>query len=147
MRPTRMGFTIDIIPRPRWLVRNRIRQFVLSARHFRAILRMQVISGQEWRVYRDETLKKRRAGLVPAISGRSNMSRSIGITFAAAACALMAICTGVAARSNPIDLKGRDLAPGQGKARPAKTVYVCPECGQECDNRTFDAPGNCPTCG
>ena len=75
------------------------------------------------------------------------MSRSIGITFAAAACALMAICTGVAARSNPIDLKGRDLAPGQGKARPAKTVYVCPECGQECDNRTFDAPGNCPTCG
>lgn len=29
---------------------------------------------------------------------------------------------------------------------PAK-VYVCPECGQDCDKLTFDKPGNCSGCG
>lgn len=31
-------------------------------------------------------------------------------------------------------------------AAPAK-VYVCPACGCPDDNRTFDKPGNCPSCG
>src|SRR5437868_9780199 len=30
---------------------------------------------------------------------------------------------------------------------PSKHVFVCPECGQECDKLVFDKPGNCPGCG
>ena len=30
---------------------------------------------------------------------------------------------------------------------PSKHVFVCPECGQECDKLVFDKPGNCPSCG
>ena len=30
---------------------------------------------------------------------------------------------------------------------PSKHVFVCPECGQECDKLTFDKPGACPRCG
>ena len=30
---------------------------------------------------------------------------------------------------------------------PSKHVFVCPECGQECDKLIFDKPGNCPSCG
>lgn len=26
-------------------------------------------------------------------------------------------------------------------------VYVCPECGKDCDKQTFDKPGPCPGCG
>jgi putative intracellular protease/amidase len=32
------------------------------------------------------------------------------------------------------------------KTEPPK-VYVCRECGQDCDRLTFDKPGNCPKCG
>jgi transcriptional regulator GlxA family with amidase domain/DNA-directed RNA polymerase subunit RPC12/RpoP len=28
-----------------------------------------------------------------------------------------------------------------------KKVYVCPPCGLDCDQRTFDKPGVCPQCG
>src|SRR5438045_9548214 len=30
---------------------------------------------------------------------------------------------------------------------PSKRVFVCPECGQECDKLVFDKPGACPRCG
>ena len=30
---------------------------------------------------------------------------------------------------------------------PSKRVFVCPECGQDCDKLIFDKPGNCPSCG
>src|SRR6266446_40496 len=30
---------------------------------------------------------------------------------------------------------------------PSKRVFVCPECGQECDELVFGKPGNCPSCG
>ena len=30
---------------------------------------------------------------------------------------------------------------------PSKRVFVCPECGQECDKLIFDKPGTCPGCG
>src|SRR5437763_3844645 len=30
---------------------------------------------------------------------------------------------------------------------PSKHVFVCPECGQECDKLVFDKPGTCPGCG
>src|SRR2546421_12433384 len=30
---------------------------------------------------------------------------------------------------------------------PSKRVFVCPECGQECDKLVFDKPGTCPSCG
>ena len=34
-------------------------------------------------------------------------------------------------------------------AAPADSpkVYVCPECGKDCDKQTFDKPGACPGCG
>jgi predicted Zn-ribbon and HTH transcriptional regulator len=33
-------------------------------------------------------------------------------------------------------------------AQPAsKRVFICPECGQECDKLVFDKPGKCPGCG
>jgi putative intracellular protease/amidase len=34
-------------------------------------------------------------------------------------------------------------------AAPANSpkVYVCPECGKDCDKQTFDKPGACPGCG
>lgn len=38
---------------------------------------------------------------------------------------------------------GGDAAAAGGQAK----VYVCPECGQECDKLTFDKPGKCPGCG
>ena len=30
---------------------------------------------------------------------------------------------------------------------PSKRVFVCPECGQECDKLVFDKSGACPRCG
>jgi putative intracellular protease/amidase len=30
---------------------------------------------------------------------------------------------------------------------PSKRVFICPECGQECDKLVFDKPGKCPGCG
>jgi putative intracellular protease/amidase/DNA-directed RNA polymerase subunit RPC12/RpoP len=32
-------------------------------------------------------------------------------------------------------------------ASQGKKVYVCPPCGLDCDERTFDKPGVCPQCG
>src|SRR5258708_10115652 len=29
----------------------------------------------------------------------------------------------------------------------AKKHWLCPSCGQPCDNQVFDAPGVCPSCG
>ena len=51
---------------------------------------------------------------------------------------------------------GQTMSIGQAReasgAREAKrpisaATYVCPPCGLECDNRTFDKPGACPVCG
>src|ERR1700686_2501576 len=30
---------------------------------------------------------------------------------------------------------------------PSKRVFICPECGEECDKLVFDKPGKCPGCG
>jgi hypothetical protein len=32
-------------------------------------------------------------------------------------------------------------------ASSAASEYICPPCGQVCDNRVYDHPGVCPTCG
>ncbi|HEV3299451.1 MAG TPA: DJ-1/PfpI family protein [Planctomycetaceae bacterium] len=32
-------------------------------------------------------------------------------------------------------------------ASSSKKVYVCPPCGLDCDNKTFEKPGVCPDCG
>jgi putative intracellular protease/amidase/DNA-directed RNA polymerase subunit RPC12/RpoP len=42
-----------------------------------------------------------------------------------------------------------DLRAAEPRAQQAaaKNVYICPPCGQACDNLTFDKPGNCPQCG
>jgi putative intracellular protease/amidase len=45
------------------------------------------------------------------------------------ACAVIAAGPMSAATSEPINL------------------YMCPECGQDCDKLTFDKPGTCPKCG
>jgi transcriptional regulator GlxA family with amidase domain len=29
----------------------------------------------------------------------------------------------------------------------SKRVFICPECGQECDKLVFEKPGKCPNCG
>jgi putative intracellular protease/amidase len=34
-----------------------------------------------------------------------------------------------------------------GASPRSSKVYVCPDCGQDCDKLTFDKPGNCPACG
>src|ERR1043166_1097727 len=33
------------------------------------------------------------------------------------------------------------------KPTPPSRVFICPECGQECDKLVFDKPGACPGCG
>jgi DNA-directed RNA polymerase subunit RPC12/RpoP len=37
--------------------------------------------------------------------------------------------------------------PVKSWAREPGKEYVCPTCGQECDKRVFEEPGNCPACG
>src|SRR5713101_6801741 len=40
------------------------------------------------------------------------------------------------------------FAAGEVRAEAkAKKHWVCPACGQPCDNQVFDAPGVCPSCG
>jgi len=37
--------------------------------------------------------------------------------------------------------------PAQGGAEEIRKQYVCPACGQACDEKLFDEPGACPACG
>ena len=39
------------------------------------------------------------------------------------------------------------LAVTDTAAPPARRIFICPDCGQECDKLVFDKPGSCPGCG
>lgn len=65
----------------------------------------------------------------------------------ASICALGVSGPKPASPSNPVVPRRLDPAPAQTKTHPAKKVYVCPSCGQDCDNLVLHAPGRCPNCG
>src|SRR5205823_15098738 len=39
------------------------------------------------------------------------------------------------------------LAVTDTAAPPSRRIFICPDCGQECDKLVFDKPGACPRCG
>jgi transcriptional regulator GlxA family with amidase domain len=63
-------------------------------------------------------------------------------------CTLTALVAAGAAlaQSAPLPNAAAKARPG-APAASGKTVYVCPPCGQDCDQRTYDKPGVCPHCG
>jgi putative intracellular protease/amidase/predicted RNA-binding Zn-ribbon protein involved in translation (DUF1610 family) len=42
---------------------------------------------------------------------------------------------------------GAETARDSTAAKNGKKLYVCPPCGLDCDQQTFDKPGVCPDCG
>jgi len=42
---------------------------------------------------------------------------------------------------------GAETARDSTTAKNGKKLYVCPPCGLDCDQQTFDKPGVCPHCG
>lgn len=60
----------------------------------------------------------------------------------------LAVCGLLALLTNLAFLGGaRSGASPRNAVQHAAKVYVCPPCGQACDNPTYDKPGVCPICG